>query len=246
MAIIGYIPLHYGKEYLEYALRSMEIAERIHIFYTERPSYGYDTSAQCPENEAELKDIAFAASSKIEWHKIGPNRREGDHRNNILAHTTKEDWIITLDSDEVMHPGHWEAALSQAGEQDRSVFGVNGFVNFWKSFNHVVRDGFQPVRILRPKNIRKGQGTVNATIYHFGYAQCAAIMDYKLKIHGHLDDIKSVHGSPEQYFAKWRDWTHTGCGVTRLHPASRDIWIDAEDYDKTQLPDLLRSHPYYK
>jgi hypothetical protein len=247
MAIIGYMPLHYGKEYLRWALKSMDIAEKIHIFYTEQPSYGFQTDVKCPESESELMQIALDTSNKVQWHRIGPNRVEGHHRGQIMNFVSDDDWIITLDSDEVMHPGHWESALSEAGKQDCASFGINGFVNFWKSFDYIVRDGFQPVRILRPKNIkrRKPQGTVNATIYHFGYAQCAEIMAYKLKIHGHLGDIRNVHGSPENYFNKWAKWTHPDCGITYLHPASRDIWVDAEPFDKTQLPELLKDHPYY-
>ena len=246
MAIIGYMPLHYGKEYLQWALKSMDIADVIHIFYTEKPSYGHGTALPCPETEAELKDIALQFA-KVKWHNVQNKHREGDHRNMVLEYCTDDDFMITLDSDEVMHPGHWEAALSEVGRQTFSSYGINGFVNFWKSFNHVVKDGFQPVRIARPKYRRyMSQGTVNATIYHFGYAQREEVMSYKLAIHGHLGDIRNVHGTPDNYFNKWKRWTHPGCGVDYLHPASRDIWVDAEPFDKTTLPDILKDHPYYE
>src|SRR5579859_6281075 len=101
--ILGYVPLHYGGEYLDAAIKQAEpYCEKIIILYTSTPSYGYGTNIPCPENEAELMNIAYSASKKIEWRNISATG-EGQHRGLIfrIAEQGRYDGVLTFDADEV-------------------------------------------------------------------------------------------------------------------------------------------------
>lgn len=228
--IYGYCVLHYGKEFLEAALRSVEpIVDKYVISYTPKPSFSFGTDIPCPDSEEEMRSIAERVlGNKLIWIS-GTYAHEGHHRDVIYGHAKMNDIIIVSDSDEIWKDP--EAAIKEAEKTKAHSLRINGFVNFWKSFDYIVHDGFQPVRILQPKYYRHVAETINATIYHLGYMIKPETMRYKLAIHGHRNDIDQVHGSPDKYFEKWNNWTHPGCGIERLHPASRDIWIDAEKYE---------------
>ena len=230
MKIIGFTPLHYGKDFLKSSLESVkDIVDRYVIIYTQHPSYGFGTESVCPDSEEELRSIAEGVlGSKLEWHSYPRFNHEGQHREKIYKFTSPNDLIIATDSDEI-----WDnpsGAIEKALEIEAYAFRIEGFVNFWKNLDHVVIDGFQPVRIYRPKFARNTSETIQSKIYHLGYMISEGAMRYKLEIHGHRNDIDQVHGSPENYFNKWKSWTSIGCGVNLLHPASRDIWQDAERY----------------
>jgi hypothetical protein len=83
MKTFAYIPLHYGAEYLNEAIKTIEpLVDKILIFYTAKPSFGTFTDLfNCPESEEQLHSIATTASSKVEWIKVSETG-EGRHRNN--------------------------------------------------------------------------------------------------------------------------------------------------------------------
>ena len=59
MKVLAYIPILYGEEYLDACIKSIDDhVEKIVILYTDRPSYGHFSQAQCPETEDQLKEIA--------------------------------------------------------------------------------------------------------------------------------------------------------------------------------------------
>lgn len=227
---IGFMCLHYGSEFLEASLKSVEpFVDKYLIAYTPKPSFSFRTDIECPDTEENMKEIADRVlGDKLIWtNKI--YHHEGHHRNEIYSHVNQNDTIIVTDSDEVWKDAG--KALRDAENIEAHGIMIDGFINFWKSFDYIVHDGFRPFRIIKPKYPRNKQDVLKATIYHLGYMIRPETMRYKLAIHGHRNDIDQVHGSPENYFEKWNSWTRPGCGVTKLHPASRDIWIDAEKYD---------------
>lgn len=229
MKIVGFTALHYGSEYLAKAIQSIDhVVDEHVIVYSERPSYAHQTVLSNPDSEQKLKDIAFSVSSKIIWDSHRSFHHEGHHRNRVFNFAKDGDLVIVVDSDELWEEP--ENAIQESLKHRARQFPINGFVNFWKSTKYIMRDGFQPIRIIRP-GMPNVQHTINATIYHMGYCIDDATMLYKLDIHGHKADIINVHGSAQAYFNKFKSWTHPGCGVTHLHPASKDIWIDAEEYN---------------
>lgn len=235
--VIGYIPLFYGKEYLSACIKSMEpFVERILIFYVDKPSQGHGTDLECPETEQELKEIAEAASPKVEWYKdfFG---NEGEHRANIYKYSKGYDLVLTLDGDEVIDPNDAQNALDSAYASANRYHGIAGFINFWRSFSWVCTDGFTPVRIINLNN-EEGEGVVPCKIYHFSCAQSEAIVRYKWAISGHKDEL--IPGWIDEVFYKWTP----GCFMNDLHPVAHDIW-NATPFDKSTLPDVLKTHPNY-
>lgn len=236
--VIGYIPLHYGSEYLHYTIKSMEpFVEKIWIVYSPEGSQGHRTNVICPEEEGALMDIALKASQKVHWHK-GTWTSESAHRRWILSESEGYDLIFTLDSDEIVEPNDIESALQKAFESDKRFFGIHGFVNFWKSFNWCCRDGFMPIRITNLRN-KEGQENVDCRIYHFGYCQSLKIQQYKWGVSGHAPELRP--GWMNEIYLRWS----TEKQLTNLHPVSRDIWVHADPFDKNTLPEILHSHPNF-
>ena len=83
MRASAYMALHYGADYLEYAIKGViDHVQSFYVMYTRRPSYGHVGGMQCPESADQLRTIAEnAAGSKLKWVEINPTIREGDHRN---------------------------------------------------------------------------------------------------------------------------------------------------------------------
>lgn len=236
--VIAYCPLHYGAEYLDAAIRSVEkFVDEIIIYYTRFPSYGYFTHFECPEEAHELCEIAVRASSKVRWWEIRAFT-EGEHRNLIFHYCKDKDYdlVLTFDADEVFEEPDLERALYEAYRTTtHRYFGIDGYVNFWRSFNHACYDGFTPIRIINLHN-EEGQSTVRCKVYHFSCAQSEVIMRYKYDIHGHKEEIRPKWLS-ETYFG----WTE---GMQDLHPVAHGIW-NAVAFDKETLPDSLKQHPNF-
>jgi len=235
MKIIGLSILHYGSDYLGDAIWSISDAvDEHHIIYSKQPSFSFTTGLKCPDTEEQLRDIAESANNKIVWHSYESFGHEGHHRNEIKRFTNVKDMIVVVDADEIWDKADLDRSITEAANTKARNFNINGFVNFWKSFDYVVIDWFQPTRIYRYDQPNETK-VLNATIYHLGYMITPEAMRYKLSIHGHRNDIEAVHGSADKYFDKWLNWDKPGCGIVDLHPASETIWHDAELY-KGKLP----------
>jgi len=237
MKVIGYMPILYGKEYLEASLKSVEaVVDKFVVLYTPVGSQGYSTDIPCPDTEGELYDIAYRVlGSKLVWdHAV--YRSEGQHRDAAFAHAAGFDVLVAVDSDEVFHPGALSRVLDEVYEGPYRAYGVAGYLNFWRSFNEVCTDGFRPIRFF---NLRRnsGQGEVNLTVYHFSYAQSDQIAEYKWRLSGHRSELrpewKVIYDNWLNEKAEW------------LHPVSRQIWQTTTPFDKTTLPDFLKLHPNY-
>ena len=242
MKTAAYMPLHYGKDYLGYAIKSIiDQIDKMIVLYTARPSYGH-VSGKCPEGEEELRQIAEEASGgKLEWIKIRHTHMEGDHRNQAFRHVAGFDILAVIDSDEIWDPKAFEAALEYARNSAAFEIGANhqGWYHFWRSFNEYCSDGFCPIRFHNLKNMRKTQDiNCPSKVYHFGYAQTRVITDYKWACHGHQDELRS----------NWFDEIFYGYqkGITKgLHPVSLQIWHEPTDFDRHDLPEFMHSHPFF-
>jgi hypothetical protein len=233
MRVLAYYPLHYGKEYLRESILSIrDHVEKIVILYSSKPTFGFSTHHECPENEQELMAIAMEASDKVVWISKGYGS-EGEHRNFINTFSQNFDLILAVDADEVWNEESLKQCLADAMNSEERYTGVAGFLNFWRSFNHVCKDGFCPIRITRVAAGNMNQRFVQGIVYHFSCAQSEKIMDYKYLIHGHKDEIRDG----------WLENTYKGWvpGQGDLHPVSIALW-NAESFDKYTLPDILKNH----
>lgn len=237
--VIAYIPLFYGSCYLKEAIQSVApFVDKIMVFYTDRPSYGFGTEITCPDTEEKLRNIAESESDKIQWVK-GQWSTEGEHREEILKYSNGYDVILTFDADEVFNQDDLPVALENVSRGTSRYWGVEGYINFWKTFDWEVKDFFRPIRFINLKEGNFGQSEVHQTIYHFSCCQSDEIMNFKYEVHGHKNEI-SCDWLRDKYYA----WTPEN-KITFLHPSSQQVWGDAFAYDKTQLPQSLKNHANY-
>ena len=244
MKVAAYMALHYGADYMAYAIKGViDQVDQFYILYSQRPSYGHVGGLQCPESRDQLKAIAEgAAGNKLRWIDINHTMREGDHRNQIFHNLNPlPDVLAVVDSDEVWDPEAFSVALEYASKSTFFNIGAHhsGWHHFWRSFNEYCTDGFCPMRF---NNLKVGRGTqeINcpSKIYHFGYVQRSEIMDYKWSIHGHQDELRK----------EWRYdiYENYQKGVTKeLHPVAYGIWQETQPFDRNTLPSFMHTHPYF-
>lgn len=239
MKVLGFMPLHYGKEYLREALMSVNpLIEKMVIAYSSKPSYGSGADIECPDKADDLFRIAARVlGDKLIWvEKTFSN--EGEHRNVKYEYSEGFDLILSVDADEVYNTDECLLALKEAfKDKEHRRFGIDGFIHFWKSFRWCNRDGFRPIRIENLHN-RDGQRLdLKCTIYHFGYAQNTDMILYKWTCHGHQSELKPG------WLVDFMEWTPEH---ERLHPCSNDVWIKAERFDRNTLPLMLRQHKNFE
>ena len=238
MKVLGYIMLHYGLEYLEYVIKAIDpFCDKIMIFYTEKPSHQLVYGAKCPESKEQLRELALSSSGKVEWREvnlIGERR----HRQQVFRFKAGYDLILNVDSDEVWDQDHLDQAITDASNTDSRFIGIDGFVHFYRSFNWEVKDYFRPIRFHNLKSIKNDVKEIKGRIYHFGYVQNIDIFNYKMSIHGHRKEI------PQNWIVD-KYINFDPLTTEKIHPCSETIWMKAEPFDKTTLPEMLKKHPYY-
>jgi len=246
MRVSAYMALHYGADYLGYAIKAViDQVDTFYVLYSPKPSYGHDSGRDCPDTEELLFQTAHAAAGdKLKWVLIRHTIREGDHRNQIFQQiysSEKPDILAVIDSDEIWGAEAFAAGIKYAYDSKAFNIGAkhDGWKHFWRSFNEYCTDGFCPIRF---HNLGVGRGTQDlecpAEIYHFGYAQRNPVMDYKWSIHGHQDELRT-------------EWRHNiynlyKKGVTRdLHPVAYGLWPETKDFDRNKMPQVMHSHPFF-
>lgn len=237
--ILCYMPCHYGKHYMAYAIRSVApFVEKIVILYSSKPTFGRWVDQACPDTEQQLHDIALAASDKVDW-RSGYWGSEAEHRNFIFQMTDGYDGVLTIDSDEVFDQCDLPKAIEAGLSSEKRYIGFGGFINFWRSFGYVCYDGFTPIRFINLHGTDEiGCGVVPCRVYHFSTAQPMDIMRYKLAIHGHHDEIRPG------WFEMFENWKPGDVVDGGLHLVSLDLW-QASPYDRGQLPEILHEHAFF-
>lgn len=244
--IIAYTALHYGRTYLDAAIKSViDSVDEYHVLYSRDGSHGTRALRPCPDSEEELHEIAWgAAGMKLRWHE-GQWAYEGQQRDSILQYAGDADMIITVDSDEIYSPKLMENVLYYAHSVNfQSPFRYIRlpFVHFYRDFRHaVIEDPAFPARLTFPK-VAQGEATWDrfvGHIAHLGYCQPAETIRYKLGIHGHRSELRCL---PDEYvddiyldLNRWDD----------LHPVGSEFWnaeaVDPLDY----MPEWMQDHPMF-
>jgi len=242
MNIQSYTIVHYGKDYLSYALRSVyHSVDQLNVFYTPNPSHGHQVDILPPETKEELMKAAFAydPDNKVKWFDMLGMRHEGQQRDAALelCQSDGADLVVVVDCDEIWHRKQLELALSEVVERNQRNHLVN-MIHFWRSFNWVCRDDGWPVRIIDLTAPNKAVSYISremAQVCHFGYAIRDAVMQYKWQIHGHKNELRFI----------WKNnlWYHTA--PKDCHPTNDNGFWNTEPFDKSELPDFMREHPFY-
>ncbi len=251
--------LHYGKDYLSYALRSVyHSVDQLHIFYTPTPSHGHSTNIPPVETKKELMQAvrAYNPDNKITWYDMLGVINEGDQRNLALK-TVEEsgaELVVVLDCDEVWRQANLIKALSVVQDMNSARNWLVNMIHFWRSFNWVCYDNGWPVRIIDLRNSKSTSylpDKVISPVYHFGYATTDRVMKYKWRIHGHKNELR-----PEWLTDIWPVWPpiypdadskihYPGDRPFCCHPTNRDNFWEPEPFDKERLPEFMREHPFY-
>lgn len=242
MKALGYIILHYGKDYLEYSIKSVyNQLDEILILYTDNPSHGSGTRLQCPDTEQELYDIAVKndPDNKINWFN-GHWKRENDHRNyaHDWAKSKGFDILVTVDFDEVWKENDLRDLIKETHDRKASKCLI-WMKHLWRSFNYICEDQMRQERIYYLGNDKKDliyASQKENQVWHFGYARKPVDVEYKISIHGHKAEFKDSHW----YYKKFLQYPFPN----DVHPTCVETWTP-KPFDKTQLPEIMRSHPYY-
>lgn len=233
---IAYTALHYGSDYLAWAIRSIiDYVDEYVIIYSHEGSHGHWTERPCPDSETTLHHIAErAAGGKLRWFS-GRFAHEGQQRETIFRLAPDADLIFVLDADEIWTPENFTKMLDagRAGTE-RNIL-CRG-VHFWRSFYRaVINDYASPVRVINPR-VESGNRAVDAYFAHMGYAQNAQVTEYKQWTHGHR--------------AEWRwDWYTTKFipnAQIDVHPTNKDFWNPVAVNPFDYLPNWMSEHPYAK
>lgn len=233
--IVGYTMLHYGKDYLAYALRSLApYVDRHVVIYSEQPTFGSHTVLPCPDTRDELKTIALEVMrEKLVWVEGMPQNYES-----VMTIFPSAELVFEVDADEVWTPKLIAGAI-RAKKNNTLTSGKwrVSMAHFWRSFNYLCCDASWPVRLYIPGNDETKTGRIwDDVIYHFGYARSLSDMQYKIETSAHRGEWRP--GWWGNVFTRFPE------RLTDLHPVVNDMW-NAEPYDKTCLPDFMREHPYY-
>lgn len=195
MNVISYTALHYGRDYLYYAIKSViDHVDKHYVLYTPIGSHGHRTPIPCPETRDELFAIAqSAAGDKLVWVD-GVWPYEGAQREHIHVVAPDADVVLVVDADEVWGEGLADKAIRMGTIQYPTVrIWRSPIIHYWRSFYRcVLHDPAFPVRMILPKapvsdevfyvDKRQDNG-LKAVINHFGYAQRPEIVEYKQHTH---------------------------------------------------------------
>lgn len=242
MRVHSYTIVHYGRDYLSYALRSVyHSVDQLHVIYTPHPSHGHNVDVVCPDSREDLLQAAFSydPDNKIAWYDIDHVWHEGPQRD-LAVRICQQDGaelVLVVDCDEVWHKEILDKAIALAWEKNTSRNWLINFVHFWRSFDYVCKDNNWPVRIIDLRQV-EGTGYVPrefGDIYHFGYAVRDEIMRYKWRIHGHKNEMRP------DWWHKWEQWPP----AMDCHPTNDNNWWMPELFYKQTLPEFMREHQFY-
>lgn len=245
MRVVGMTILHYGKEYLGAAIRSViDHVDAHYVFYTDQGSHGSRTDEPCPETRNELIAIAQAAAGdKLRWYE-GHYDYEGQHRERIHQYEPDADVIVVVDADEIYSPKLisnivWYAGTITNNPPFRTV--RLPMVHYWRSFYRcVTHDPALPTRVIFPKAQTKNEAAwdeFTGNMHHFGYAQTPAIVRYKWLIHGHRGELR--------HDVDWFNEVYMANRQTDTHPVGSDFWNpETVDPFALGLPEYMRAHPF--
>jgi len=241
---VGLIILHYGAQYLRYAIESIyDSVDKIVIVYSDKPTHGHGTDFVCPDTENDLLSEMLKAdpAGKVIWARKNFHN-EHSHRN--YAYDRCKDMgaelVVVADADEIWEPGELRSAISFAKQLGKARYRIM-MQHFYRSFGEVCRDPHRQVRILNPMATNNDEvdiHTEHPVIHHFGYAQSEAIIRYKMSCHGHKSEIR-----PEWLQDKFIEYKYQE--TKDVHPVCKDEFWTPQVYARHMLPKFMHSHPYF-
>lgn len=244
MKVVSCTILHYGAEWLYWALRSVRPhVDEMVVSYTPFPSHSHATDVSCPESEDDLR--ACVEGLDVQWHTATQRfPHEGVQREHAvdICRQRGADIVLVVDADEVWDAITLQHALKTVCESpDKHRSWRVPMHHFWRSTNWVCRDPAMPTRLLDLHSSNPVDGYIphrGLCVHHFGYAQSSEIVEYKWRIHGHKNEMR-----PRWFEDKFLAWDPTRPAFD-LHPTNKDFWNPAS-YDRSGHVHLIGDHPYF-
>lgn len=264
MKIVAYTALLYGREWLEYAIRSViDSVDEYYVLYSPLGSHHGQKQVELPpgEDARTLYEIAHdTAGRKLRWYTYAGWHTEGDQRDTIYRLAPDADRIAVLDYDEVWSPGLVEAVVrASASRPDVRDWRVP-MIHLWRDLHHaILHDPAYPVRVINPHAPAGTSATFDAEahdaakrellertadyapefhtrIVHAGYAISPELMRAKWQTHGHQNEYRrDIDWYTERYM--------NPAATTDLHPVGSVYW-NAEPIDPfVYLPGYMIDHP---
>lgn len=241
MKVVGYCALHYGLDYLEYAIKSViDYVDDFWVLYSPVGSHGHHADRPCPEREKDLyRAAARAAGHKLHWHS-GAWPYEGAQRETIHQVAPDADVILVVDADEIWPADTVEKMLSHY-EPHAPIHETYRYrlpmIHFWRSFYRaILHDPALPERVIVTKGRIDYTGFDNPRpICHMGYAQSPKIVEYKQLTHGHRSEWRRDDWFNRVFMANVQ---------VNTHPVGSDYWNPEDVNPWDYLPDFMRQHPY--
>lgn len=245
MNIVAFSPLHYGADYLGYAIRSViDDVDAFYVLYTPHSSYGWKTHVPIPEreNRDNLHAIALAAAGdKLHWHD-GRWSSFGDHNDAIMDIAPDADIVVTVDSDEIWQTGMLKFAIDETIDKPEMEWRLP-MVHYWRSFRWaVLHDPAYPIRIRYPRRKPGTSGYVRRhsegmVINHMGYATKEDVCWYKIQVHGHRGEFRTdCNWYHDKFLANVKD---------DVHIVGSEYWFPREVDPLVYLPEWMQAHPFW-
>lgn len=241
MRVLGFMSILYGKEYLRESLLSVvNHVDKFVVAYSANPSHGVHCDGKCPDSESEIHAICKEVlKDKLIWDVSRGFSDESQHRDVRYKYSQGYELILTIDADEVYKEEELHQALVFASLGRERYYGINGYINLWRSFDYACYDQFRPIRI---ENLTANNHDQNhncpLTVWHFSTCQSEMIMRYKYKVFGHAAEVR-----PQWLDSVYYRWTPEN-QFNDLHVVALGLW-NATPYNKYMMPDYLRRHPNF-
>jgi len=230
--------IHYGGAYLREALLSVvDHVDKMVIAYSRQPSQGHGTNKECPDKENDIYFICKTVlGDKLIWDAADRYGAENEHRAVKYKYSHGFDLVLTVDSDEVYASEQLQESFKYSYWGLHRFYGIDGYINFWRSFDWFCTDGFRPIRIENLHRKNQDQDiNLKQTIYHFSTCQPVEIMAYKFGVFGHAHEVRP--GWLQDVYYSWSPEAPFG----DVHCVARDLW-NPVFFDKNTLPEILKNH----
>lgn len=238
MQVLGFLTIHYGCEYLPQCLLSVvNHVDKMVVAYSLKPSHSFGTNLVCPDSEEQIFNICQQVlGDKLIWDRADGYGNESSHRSVRYKYSQGYDLILTVDADEVLKEEDIPNALNYAISNTERYYGIDGYINLWRSFDYACYDGFRPIRIekLGSDNTRQNINC-KMRLYHFSTCQSEPLMRYKYKVFGHAPEMR-LNWLDNIYYA----WTPEN-QIQDIHPVAFNLW-NAVRFDKSIMPEYLKQH----
>lgn len=275
MKIAAVYCVYNEEEYIEYSIRSIApFVERIFVLMGIAPYSAYNARARTQfgvpdQTEAIVRRLAHQNPKITVIRDLWDSELEHRNAGMRLCVQARMDYYFLVDGDEIYRADHLENLREEmAAHPEAGQFIIKCHL-FWRSFRYrfpaqiltwMPRRMFKVTRWSRlgkswipsPRRCRftgnnktDSWGTVyhvppeRAVFYHFSYARSPSRMREKLLTFSHAHEI-----SPDWYERIWLCWPERR-DMVNLHPIDPPKFPCAIYEDPIDLPDVMRTHPYF-